>query len=391
MTIKLDPPSDIQINNIPIKEGRYIIQLIAQPKVSQGPYVFDGKPFWRIGPSTRVMPQQQYEALLLERANVAKPWDAEIAAHLTIDDLDANAILSTLNESISRGRTKATLATQDPLAALQTLKLLKNGAITNAAGVLFCDDAEKHFPQCLLRLAYFNSTTKTDILDSRRLYGNAFTLLEEVEAFLMRHMSISSDFVPGKMARLDHPEYALRAVREAVVNAICHRDYRMEGGSIGFMLYRDRLEISSHGTLPRGIHLEELKTTHESFPRNSKITHVMYKQGMIESVGTGTQEMLRESQKIGAPDPEYIERGSTFIVIFHKNLQDRQKASLPPRQQEILNIMSRMGACTTTEILKDIKNPPTDRTLRSDLVQLEALGYVLKQGDGRATTWKMTT
>jgi ATP-dependent DNA helicase RecG len=354
------------------------------------PYVFDGKPFWRIGSSTRRMPQQAYQQMLMDRTDALQFWNAETTTPLAIEDLDQAQILYTLDESIKRGRTKAALATKDPKTALQTLGLLKNGLITHAAGMLFCRDAETHFPQSLLRLVLFKGLTKSEILDSRRIYDNAFALLAETEDFLMRHMSISSEFIPGKMARKDHPEYSLRAVREAMVNAICHRDYRIKGGSISLMMYDNRLEITSHGTLPRGITVDDLKQVHESFPRNAKITHVMYKCGVIESVGSGTQEMIQECQAIGAPEPEYIEKGTTFMVRFYKNKQDQQPEVLTPRQQEILNIMASRNDCTTTQIRQTIKEPPTDRTLRSDLAQLEALGYVLRHGEGSGTRWRVT-
>ncbi len=389
MIAKLEPPAPINIEYIEVEKSKSVIKLTAIPSPSLTPYVFDGKPFWRIGSSTRLMPQQHYQQLLLDKANSSNPWDAKVTNHLAIKDLDKTEIINTLNESIERGRTKAKFTTKDPKTALQTLGLLKNSKLTNAAGILFCKDSETYFPQNLLRLACLKGLTKSEILDSRRIYGNAFALLEETESFLMRHMSISSEFIPGKMARADYPEYSLRAIREAMVNAICHRDYSIEGGSISFMMYNDRIEITSHGTLPRGITLEELKKTHESFPRNSKITHVMYKRGIIESIGTGTQEMLEECRTIGAPEPEYIERGTTFVVQFYKNPQGKQKDDLVLRQKEVLRVMATLGECTTTQILKNMKSPPTDRTLRSDLARLEELGYASRRGEGRATTWKL--
>ena len=335
------------------------------------------------------MPQQQYQQLLINKANTFKSWDSEPAKTITVGDLDEAEIIKTLNDSIERGRTKAKFSTNDPKSALQALGLLKNGVLVNAAGILFCKDPESLFPQTLLRLAFFKGLTKNTILDSKRTYGNAFVLLEETEAFVMRHMSISSEFIPGKMARADYPEYSLRAIREAMVNAICHRDYTISGGSISLMMYEDRLEISSHGTLPKGITIEELRQVHESFPRNSKITHVMYKRGLIESIGTGTQEMIEECRIMGAPEPEYIERGATFVVQFYKSLQNHQKDEIMPRQKEILKIMALLGECTTTQIIQEMKNPPTDRTLRNDLVHLEKLEYVGRRGEGRATLWKL--
>ncbi len=387
--IKLEPPAPTNVEYVLIKNNTYVIKLTATPNFSSVPYAFDGKPFWRIGSSTRPMPQQQYQQLLLDKANKLQPWDSEPAADLALEDLDETEIITTLEESIKRGRTKAKFATTNIKSALQALGLLKNSALTNAIGILFCKNAQAYYPQSLLRLAYFKGLTKREILDSKRIYGNAFVLLEEIETFLMRHMSISSEFIPGKIAREDYPEYSLRAIREAIVNAICHRDYRIQGGSISFMMYEDRLEITSHGTLPSGITLEELKKTHESFPRNSKITHVLYKRGLIESVGTGTQEMIEECRAIGSPDPQYIERGTTFVVQFYKNPQRGQKDDLKLRQKEILTIMAALGECTTTKIKESMKAPPTDRTLRNDLAHLEKQNYVSRRGEGSGTTWKL--
>ena len=108
-------------------------------------------------PLTRPMPQQHYQQLLLAKANTSNPWDCELASNLTIQDLDEAEIIRTLNESIQRGRTMAKFKTNNPKEALQTLGLLKNSGILNAAGILFhhctdfgvtmCDHGT-HCPRC---------------------------------------------------------------------------------------------------------------------------------------------------------------------------------------------------------------------------------------------------
>ena len=158
------------------------------------------------------------------------------------------------------------------------------------------------------------------------------------------------------------------------------------------MMYDDRLEISSHGTLPNGISIQDLLIPHESFPRNERITHIMYKRGITESVGMGTQEMIEECKKIGSPDPEYFENGNIFVALFRSNpmikIHEKKQPILNPRHLEILDIMSGFtNGCSTTQILNQMKNPPTDRTLRSDLVQLEKQKQVARHGEGRATIW----
>ena len=392
---KFEPPAHITIKYILVKEDKYIIVMSVNPNHSTIPCTFDGRAFWRVESSTKRMPQQRYNEMLLMHANKSSPWDVEVASHVGVEDLDGEEVIKMLNDSFSRGRTEQKLGTKNVDEALLRLKLTKNGDLINAAGILFCKDAESHFPQSLIRLARFKGVTKGNIIDSKRVYGNAFKLIEEAELFVMRHMSISSDFVAGKMARNDYPEYSTRAVREAIVNAISHRDYTLSGGSISLMMYDDRLEIISHGNLPNGIRIQDLMTAHESFPRNGRITHILYKRGIIESVGMGTQEMIQECQKIHAPDPEYFEKGNTFVVLFHSNpmikKEIEQSQFVKPRQAEILSIMSSFNkGCTTTKIMEQMSNPPSARTLRNDLRQLEKDKFVTRHGEGSATIWFLT-
>ena len=215
MISKLEPPTKVGVDYIIIDDSKFVVELTARSNSELAPYVLDGKPFWRIGSSTKPMPQQHYQQILLEKSQKSKPWDSEITHELTISDLDTDLLIKTLNNGIKRGRIKPALATTNPKNALQALTLLKKGCLTNAAGILFCKNCELHLSQSLLRLAYFKSKTKNNMLDSKRIHGNAFELLDEVEIFLMRHMSISSEFIPGKMAREDNPDYSLRAIRDS--------------------------------------------------------------------------------------------------------------------------------------------------------------------------------
>jgi ATP-dependent DNA helicase RecG len=281
---------------------------------------------------------------------------------------------------------EARLVTDDPREALMRLKLIVNGNITNAAVVLFCADPMPYYPQCLLRLAKFKGTDKSDLLDSRRIHANAFVLLREAEHFLMRHMSIRSEFIPGKMARKDIPDYPPRAVREAMVNAICHRDYTIQGGSISLLMYSDRLEITSHGTLPTGITIDDLKRTHESQPRNERLTYAMNKLGIIESVGTGTQEMIKECKIIGNKEPQYIERGNTFVVCFKKSVF-KTKISAALRHNKILRLLEHDPLLSSVEIQRRIDIEIAGRTLRRDLNILMEQGRIRLEGKGASAVW----
>lgn len=386
---KLEPAAQVDFEYIPIKNDKHVIKMTVSPNPASIPYVFDGKPYWRVLSSTRPMPQPRYQQLLMERANKLSPWDSEVANNLNIEDLDHKEIINTISESIRKGRLESRYETDDPLTALRLLKLTINGKLLNAAAVLFSSDPELHYPQCLLRMVKFKGKDKSNLLDSRRVYGHAFRLLSDAEDFCLRHMSIESEFVPGKMARRDIPDYPPRAIREAMVNAIAHRDYTIKGGSISLMLFDDRLEITSHGTLPLGITVNDLKQEHDSQPRNERITQVMYRRGLIESIGTGTQEMISECKEFGKPAPEYLERANTFVVRFLPRPIPIKLDHLTDRQNEIINIVSSKNTVSASEILSSLSDHPAERTLRDDLAKLKKLGLIETTGKGPGAVWHL--
>ena len=383
---KLEPPTSVAVDYAVIEKNKCVIKMTVISNPSLAPYVFDGKPYWRVESQTKPMPQQRYHQLLIERTHKIDGWELAKAKYFTIEDLDKNQIINAVNQSIKKGRLERRFATDDPKEALLRLKVLVGGNITNAAVVLFCQDPMPYYPQCLLRMAKFKGTDKSDMLDSRRAHGNAFFLLEEAEQFLKHNMSIKSEFIPGKMARKDIPEYPLRAIREAMVNAICHRDYGIKGGSTSLLIFSDRLEITSHGTLPFGITVDDLKKTHESLPRNERITHVMNKTGEIESVGTGTEEMIKECKNLGLPEPEYIERGNTFVVCFKKETLSL-KDNLVIRHNKIISFLQLYPGLSSTEIQKRIDIDIATRTLRRDLKILNEQGRVRLEGKGTSAIW----
>lgn len=142
--------------------------------------------------------------------------------------------------------------TRTPLELLRGLNLLlRDGSLTRAAAVLFGGSPylEAEYSQCTLRVARFRGTTRTEFLDNRQFHGNAFELLRLGSRFLRETLPIAGRVLPGVFERVDEPLYPPEALREAIANAICHRDYGIGGGSIAIGVYDDRLEVTSSGRL----------------------------------------------------------------------------------------------------------------------------------------------
>jgi ATP-dependent DNA helicase RecG len=160
---------------------------------------------------------------------------------------------------------------------LDRLELRAEGQLLRAVVVLFGRKPFlAYYPQCGLRMARFKGVDKTEFLDNRQLHGHAFKLLDEAMHFILRNIPIAGHFEPGKMERQDTPLYPPLALREALVNALCHRDYTIAGGAISVAIFDDCLEISSTGLLPAGIPIAALKRKHRSLLRNPFIAGVFY-------------------------------------------------------------------------------------------------------------------
>ena len=265
-------------------------------------------------------------------------------------------------------------------------------AILRAAVVLFArpDRLLPDYPQCLLRVARFKGIDKTEFLDNRQFYGNAFDLLLRAERFLRDNLPIAGRVVPQLFARIDDPLYPPLALREAMANAICHRDYAIGGGSIGIAIYDDRLEISSTGALHFGLTADDLYGPHESLLWNPLIASVFYRRGIIEAWGRGTLKMAELTEQAGLPRPEFQELVSALVVCFRPGRYlppQRIGHDLTERQQAILQLLGPDRIMALGEISKLLGPAAPLRSIRDDLKLLRQLGIVDSTGRGRGARW----
>ncbi|MEM5770231.1 MAG: ATP-binding protein, partial [Bacillota bacterium] len=277
----------------------------------------------------------------------------------------------------------------DPADVLDRLGLRVNGEILNAAVVLFGKVFLPNYTQCQIRLARFKGTTKTEFIDNKQLYGHAFSLLDEAMFFIQRHLPVAGRITPGVIERIDEPIFPPLALREALVNAFCHRDYANPGGAVSVAIFDDRLEIWSEGVLPFGLKVEDLKRDHPSRPRNPLIADVFFRRGLVERWGRGTQTIVELCVKAGHPEPDFVEQAGSVGVRFIPQAYvapHRVGHDLTTRQREILQILAERPL-PLREIMGKITNPPAEATLRDDLYHLKKLSMIVLTGYGRGAKW----
>ena len=388
---QIEPQVVLDPEIVPVEGDRAVV-VISVPGDRTGPYTYDGRPYVRQGPTTRQMDQDTYERLLVENRDPRRRWEARQASDIGVGDLDASEITRTISAAINRGRMEEP-GTRDPEDLLRGLGLIRDDQLLNAAVVLFGKDHlfMPDYPQCLLRMARFRGTTKSEFEDNRQVRGNAFNLFEQAQRFLREHLPIASEVRPGAIEREDTPLYPMEALREALANALCHRDYGLQGGSIGVAIFDDRLEITNTGTLPPGITIEELTKPHTSQIRNDLIADTFYRRGIIEQWGRGTVKMVELTEEAGLVPPEFEERGGEIVVRFrpvHYVPPTRIEHDLSDLQREILKIVAKAEEASLSDILEALGDVPR-RTVQDNLQTLRSLDLVELEGRGRGARWRL--
>ncbi len=381
----IDPPAFPAVERIPVKEGLDVI-VVSVERGRSGPYMYRGKAYRRVGNSTIEMRTEEYRRMLFERVHNELRWENQPAKGWSVDDLDTNEISTTVEEAIRRGRLEDP-GTRDPVELLRGLGLYRSGALLRAAVVLFGKEVGiwPDMPQCLLRIARFKGIDRTEFLDNRQFHGNAFSLLRAAERFLRDGLPIAGRIEEDRFERIDEPLYPPLATREALANALCHRDHSIGGGSVGVAIYDDRLEVTSTGPLHFGLTPEKLFAPHESIPWNPLIAEVFYRRGIIERWGRGTLKMVEETIAAGLPQPEIRDAGGCVTVVFRQPesqvLSDQQRQILGLLQQEEQPIPFR-------EILSRMPTSISERQAKRALIQLKNRGLATVSGRGVSARWR---
>ena len=221
-------------------------------------------------------------------------------------DLDAEAIRSLNETAFQFGKIPER-------RVLEKLMVLKREKLTNAGYLCFIRKNDL-IPSAIIKGARFKGKKMVHFLDMKDFTGNLITAVGEVLDFIQRHISMGVD-IGAKAARNEKWDYPLEALREAVVNAIVHRDYT-DPGNIQIRIFDDRLEIWSPGLLPKELNIKNLLTENRSIPRNRALAKMFHDIGFIEGWGTGFQRMMDGCAMNGNPKPEFKEMAGAFVVKF---------------------------------------------------------------------------
>ncbi len=260
------------------------------------PYYSHGRAYMRVADEDRQLSARELEKLVLARNSERLRWDNEIC-RMTLADVDKTKLRQFLK--------RAGLKWDNSANALGKLGLLKDGKLANAASIFFSKSAPIEF-----RCAVFATTDGATILDRHDFRGDVLELIEEAQKYILKNIHIGMR-VKG-LYREDVPEISIEALREAIINAFCHRNYR-DPDQVRVAIFKDRVEIRNPGGLIGGLTIADLRKGHVSKRRNPLIAELFRRIEMVEAWGRGMPLIMKN-----APDVQFKEIADIFIVSFHR-------------------------------------------------------------------------
>ena len=245
------------------------------------------------------------------------PFDAAPCLKASLGDLDEDRMRRFVRAA-RRARGFPLGEASTPLELLTHLNLLDQGGPVNAAVLLFGRQPQRFLLSSETKCAHFHGTGVAKPIPSYQVYrGTIFELVDQAVDFILSKINLA---VGTRAAATQAPvsyEIPPEVVREAVVNAVAHRDYT-SAGSVQVMLFADRLEVWNPGTLPPSLTLARLRQPHGSVPGNPLLAEALYLTKYIERMGTGTGDMIDRCRQAGLAEPEFSLTDG-FVVTVRRN------------------------------------------------------------------------
>jgi len=325
----------------------------------------------------------------------AGPFDAAACENASWDDIDSEKVIKFV--SLAR-RARAFPLPEDtpPKEVLAHLSLLNKERPTYAAILLFGKTPQRFLISSEIKCAHFHGLEVSKPIPFYQVYkGTVFDLVDQAVDFVLSKINLA---VGTRELSVQAPvayEMPPEVIREAIVNAVAHRDYT-NNGSVQVMLFSDRLEVWNPGTLPPSLTLEKLRRPHGSVPGNPLLAEPLYLTKYIERMGTGTGDMIARCRKAGLPEPEFALTDGFVATIRRRperafeavggktqapsRHQGGTKLALSGNQVEILNqcvqacsivdLMQLVGRSDRTKFRNQVLNP----LIQEDLLMMTVPG-----------------
>jgi ATP-dependent DNA helicase RecG len=361
------------------------IVAIVVPEGMEKPYSCSSGYFRPLDATTQKMSNDELRIMFAE--NEPLPFEEKTVRGFTFDDISQDKIQTFVKEaSIDIG----SIAVSE---FLRSLRVADESKVKNAGILFFAKDVYEYLNQAQMTLLAFKGADRLHIYDRRDVRDDLFTQFNEAVAFLKKHLNVRSE-IRG-VNREDIYEIPIEALREALVNALMHRDYSITGTQVSVEIYDDRVEVINPGGLPKGLSAQDLGTV--SIRRNEVISDLFFRLHKVERIGMGIRKMKEAMVAAGLREPIFEPNGF-FRAIFHRAFELAMKGKRERSEkkfgegsekssEKILALLEKRKTASAREIAEFLGLTP--RAVEKHIAALRTAGRLKRVGPARGGRWEV--
>ena len=355
----------------------------------EAPYFAYGRAYLRVADEDKKMSPAELEYYFLRKNARRDIWDSDMSDK-TVADVDDAVLKEYLERANQADRIDFTYTTKEDV--LRRLNLIENGKLKNAANALYIG-----WPLLEIQMAIFAGTERLTFNDIQRESGSVTSLIKAAERYIRSYIRWRVVF-DGSLQRKEIPEIPMDAVREAIINSFCHKNYKSSQNNT-ISIYSNRVEIYNPGTFPDGLTPEDFIEGGElSVKRNPLLAQLMYYVKDIESFGTGLKRITDACETAGVK-VEFKMLKLGFSVIFYRpdisisdgNIGDSigdnvgDNVGINETQRQIIAIMSENPKTSAKSIALAIGIAP--RNVEANIKILKQAKIIDRFGTSKGGHW----
>ena len=381
--------------NLLIQDGKEYIEIVVPPY----PVAISCKGiyYYRSGSTMQTLSGPELESFILRKRGAS--WDNMPLPGFTIDDIDDSLVEKFKKLAAKKGRIDKSVLEESKVDLMEKLRLTNARYYTNAAMLIFSKDPDKWQLGAYTKIGYFE--TDADLLYQDEIHGSLLEQIDEIMKVLYLKFMKAKISYEG-IQRIERYFVADEALREALLNALCHKQYE-SCTPIQISVYEDRLYIANCGKLPENWTVDNLMSKHASKPYNPSIANVYYLAGFIESWGRGIEKICQACDEDGSPRPEYTINPGDIMIKFTasedrviriggsqrvtEKVTTKVTVKVTDKEDEVLNLIREDPGYSMDEIAKKLS--VSRKTVAARIKSLKEKGILERIGATKNGHWQI--
>ncbi len=362
----------VDVNLHQIDQEKYIEIIVEQHPY---PVNYKGQYHYRSGSTKQELKGAALDKFLLQKKG--KRWDGVPVPNVSTSDLKQETFDFFRKRAFRSKRIDEESLTDSNEHLIENLQLKEGKFLKRASILLFYTNPEKYVTGAYIKIGFFESDS--DLRFQDEIHGNLFEQIEKTTELLFTKYVKALISYEG-LNRVETYEYPKEAIREALLNAVAHKDYS-GGVPIQISVYKDKLMIWNEGQLPENWTIETLLEKHASKPFNPDLANAFFRSGYIESWGRGISKIIEQCFDFGLPTPLFYFKSSGFWVEFRKDIYSHnqlKELGVNERQIKAVLFVKDNGKVSNSDYQKI--NDCSRNTASNDLAELVEKGLFLPSG-----------